>query len=88
MRVTVEHEDPLDIPISDLADGQLAVLTEPIGNRYVGRVIEMKKQGYSLCEDTVFVVGECNGESWTNPAHAWKNHRCRPLKPGTTLKLE
>lgn len=73
-----------DIPVSELLDGQLAVITAWIGDKYIGEVVQRNGAG-------LVAIGQPTGAGWSliyPDCSRYQQCRVRRLVPGDQLVVE
>lgn len=74
------HKEDIDIPASQMQDGDIGVITSWAVTPYIGTVVQ--KFGRYLIS-----LGKPSGESWDSNWDQPKHNRVRILPPGTLLEI-
>lgn len=73
-----------EIPISELRDGQLAVITAWLGDKYIGEVVQRNGDG-------LVAIGQPTGSGWSRifpECSRYPQCRVRLLVPGDKIVVE
>ena len=68
-----------------MKDGQLGQIVD--NANYNGRIVQKLCAEYSVTSDTLFTIGERNGQSWSDIKPNSPSLRIRLLQPGETIEV-